>query len=169
MTHSVNNSVKGKVAVVTGAAAGLGREIAASLARDGALVAILGRNADRLRQTAAELGLNVIAVACDIRDPVQVSGAFAKATATFGGVDILVNNAATYTPFLLEDASDGDLRATFDTNVIGPAFCIRAAVPAMRARGGGDIVNISSESVRHPNCAHSDPDSYAPGCASETK
>lgn len=111
MTHSVNNSVKGKVAVVTGAAAGLGREIAASLARDGALVAILGRNADRLRQTAAELGLNVIAVACDIRDSVQVSGAFAKAAATFGGVDILVNNAATYTPFLLEDASDGDLRA----------------------------------------------------------
>jgi meso-butanediol dehydrogenase/(S,S)-butanediol dehydrogenase/diacetyl reductase len=150
METIMTNSLKGKVAVVTGAAAGLGRAIAASLAHEGALVAILGRNADRLQQTAAELGLNVIAVPCDIRNSAQVRRAFSKVTETLGGVDILVNNAAAYTPFLLEDASDEDLRATFDTNVIGPAFCIRAAVPSMRARDGGDIVNISSESVRHP-------------------
>ena len=139
-----------KVAIVTGGGAGLGREIAASLARAGAQVAIFGRNAERLQQTAAALGPDVLGVPCDICDSEQVRRAFATVAEAFGGVDILVNNAATYTPFLLEDASDEALRATFETNVIGPAFCIRAAVPAMRARGSGDIVNISSESVRHP-------------------
>lgn len=146
----MRNTMEGKLAVVTGAAAGLGREIAASLAREGARVAILGRNLGRLQQTAAELGPNLLAVACDICDSTQVNDAFAKVRDAFGGVDILVNNAAAYTPFLLEKASDEALRATFETNVIGPAFCIRAAVPSMRSRGGGDIVNISSESVHHP-------------------
>ncbi len=139
-----------KIAVVTGAGAGLGREIALRLAREGARVALFGRDPERLEQVACAIGPAALAVQCDVRDPQQVRDAFASTSRAFGGVDILVNNAATYTPFLLEEASDEALRDTFDTNVLGPAYCIRAAIPLMRARGGGDIVNLSSESVRHP-------------------
>lgn len=146
----MTNSFSGKAAVVTGAGGGLGCEIAIRLARGGARVALFGRNPSRLEKTAQMLGTGALTITCDVGEPSQVRAAFAEVAEDFGGVDILVNNAATYTPCLLEQASDESLRATFDTNVLGPAYCIRSAIPLMRARGGGDIVNVSSESVRHP-------------------
>ncbi|WP_076590861.1 SDR family oxidoreductase [Herminiimonas arsenitoxidans] len=143
-------TLTGKIAVVTGAATGLGREIALRFAQQGAQVAILGRTLSTLEKTAAEIGKQTLPIVCDISQSDQVRAAFAKVTQVFGGVDILINNAAIYTPFRLEDASDDELQSTFATNVIGAAFCIRSAIPLMRHRGNGDIVNITSESVRNP-------------------
>lgn len=140
----------GKVAIVTGGGTGLGRKLALELAAHGAQIAILGRTMETLAQAASEAGAHVTPFLCNICDPDDVRVTVEAVAHTFGGVDILINNAATYTPFLLEEASDEALRQTFDTNILGAAFLIRQVIPLMRARGGGDIVNVSSESVLHP-------------------
>lgn len=146
----MSRTLEGKVAVVTGGGAGLGREVTAQLLAEGAQVAIVGRGLETLEGTAAALGAGVWPVVADVADPAQVRQAFAAIVNHLGGVDILVNNAATYQAFKLDQASDGELISTFGVNVLGPAWCIREAIPLMRLRGGGDIVNVSSESVRNP-------------------
>jgi NAD(P)-dependent dehydrogenase (short-subunit alcohol dehydrogenase family) len=148
METIMTNSLKGKVAVVTGAAAGLGRAIAASLAHEGALVAILGRNADRLQQTAAELGLNVIAVPCDIRNSAQVRRAFSKVTETLGGVDILVNNAAAYTPFCLKM-----LATKICAQPSTPTSSARRSVSARRCRRCARATAATSLTSHRNRCA----------------
>lgn len=142
--------LEGKVAVVTGGGVGLGREVAAQLLAHGARVAIIGRTRGTLEKAAAELGAALLPVVADVADPNQVRQAFAEIEKACGGVDILVNNAAVYQAFTLDQASDAELQSTFAVNVLGPSYCIRAALPLMRRRGGGDIVNVSSESVHHP-------------------
>lgn len=144
------SSLQGKVAVVTGGALGLGRQVTAQLLEQGARVAILGRTAATLQRAADELGEHLLPVVADVADPQQVRHAFAKIVTAFGGVDILVNNAAVYQAFGLDEASDEELQTTFAVNVLGPAYCIREVIPLMRQRGGGDIVNVSSESARAP-------------------
>ncbi|MCY1258383.1 putative oxidoreductase [compost metagenome] len=144
------SSLQGKVAVVTGGALGLGRQITAQLLEQGARVAILGRTAETLQRAADELGENLLPVVADVADPQQVRQAFSTIVAAFGGVDILVNNAAIYRAFGLDEASDEELQTTFVVNVLGPTYCIREAIPLMRQCGGGDIVNVSSESARAP-------------------
>ncbi|MES2025590.1 MAG: SDR family oxidoreductase [Pseudomonadota bacterium] len=143
-------TLSGKIAVITGAGTGLGREIALRFAQEGAQVAILGRTLSTLEKTAADIGKQALPIVCDISQSDQVRAAFTKVMQVFGGVDILINNAAIYMPFRLEDASDEELQSTFSINIIGAAFCIREAIPLMRHRGNGDIVNITSESVRNP-------------------
>ncbi len=140
----------GKVAVVTGGGVGLGREVATLLIEQGARVAVLGRTRSTLDQVADALGENLLPVVADVSDPQQVRAAFSAIDAAFAGVDILINNAAVYQAYRIEDATDTELASTFAINVLGPAYCIREAIPRMRRRGGGDIVNVSSESVSNP-------------------
>lgn len=144
------SELDGKVVVVTGGAVGLGRELARQLAAAGARVAILGRTAEALRQTADEIGPSVLAVPADIASGDQVRAAFAAIDKQWGDAHILINNAAVYDPYRIDEATDEQLQATFQINVVGAAFCIREALPGMRRRGLGDIVNITSESVRNP-------------------
>ncbi|MCW8158366.1 SDR family oxidoreductase [Stutzerimonas xanthomarina] len=140
----------GKVAVVTGGGVGLGRDVATLLIEQGARVAVLGRTRSTLDQVADALGENLLPVVADVSDPRQVRAAFSAIDAAFAGADILINNAAVYQPYRIEDATDTELASTFAINVLGPAYCIREAIPRMRRRGGGDIVNVSSESVSNP-------------------
>lgn len=140
----------GRVAVITGAGTGLGRALAIALAAAGARVALLGRSAATIGAVAARIGPAALPMVCDITDPDQVRAAYAQLVPALGAPDILINNAAVYAPFKFEHASDAQLCATFATNVTGAAFCIRDALPHMRAAGCGDIVNLSSESVRNP-------------------
>ena len=86
----------------------------------------------------------------DVREPDSVRRAFATVERELGGLDVLVNNAAVAWPRTLERASEAELAAMIGTNLMGPLHCMRAAIPLLRARGGGEIVNVSSESVRHP-------------------
>lgn len=139
-----------RVAVVTGAGQGLGRAIAIELAGAGFAVAALGRTAAKVEETAALIGEGAIAVAVDLTRPADVNAAFAEVEARFGQIDTLVNNAAAYVPFLIEDATDDQIDQVIAGTFTSAVYCIRAAIPRMRAAGGGNIVNISSESVHLP-------------------
>jgi NAD(P)-dependent dehydrogenase (short-subunit alcohol dehydrogenase family) len=142
--------LRDKVALVTGASRGLGRRIGEVLVAEGACVGLLARPSDELQATAAALGAQALALPADLTDPDAVRRAFARLTERFGGVDILVNNAALGHPQKLAEAQDSLLQLEVAANVLGPMYCIREAARSMRQRGGGDIVNISSESVRRP-------------------
>jgi meso-butanediol dehydrogenase / (S,S)-butanediol dehydrogenase / diacetyl reductase len=150
LNDHVHQSFKDKVAVVTGASRGLGKRICEALAREGACVAMLSRNAETLDLAAAGIGPAAAAFPTDIADPAAVTERFTAIVRRFGGVDILVNNAALGHLQSIEESDDGLLQEEVATNLLGPIYCMRAAIPLMRARGGGDIVNITSESIRQP-------------------
>jgi meso-butanediol dehydrogenase/(S,S)-butanediol dehydrogenase/diacetyl reductase len=134
-----------KVIVITGAGAGLGRALARRFAQDGDTVVLLGRGVDKLQKVAAELGERALAVGCDVASPDSVRAAFAKIAEQHPRIDVLINNAAIYQPFLIAEATDDQIVKTISTNVIGPILCARAVLPAMGK--GSHIINVSSESV----------------------
>jgi meso-butanediol dehydrogenase / (S,S)-butanediol dehydrogenase / diacetyl reductase len=142
--------LKGKVAVVTGGSHGLGKRVAEAVAKEGMHVALLSRNAARLQAAAESIGPLASAFPTDIGDPVAVRNTFAAIVSLFGGVDILVNNASLGHLQSIEESEDHLLQEEIATNLLGPIYCIRAAIPLMRGRGGGDIINITSESTRRP-------------------
>src|ERR1700732_1524017 len=150
MTTSNTPSLAGKVAVVTGASRGLGKRICEAFVRRGAQVAMLARNPEALSAAAAGLGPSARAWATDIADPKAILRSFEAIIESFGGVDILINNAAVGHLQPIEEADDALLQEEIATNLLGPIYCIRSVIPHMRNRGGGDIVNITSESVRMP-------------------
>ena len=140
--------LRGRVALVTGGAAGIGHALAAGLARRGAsvVVADLEGAEDAAARLRAE-GLQVQGIAGDVTSEDAVAAMIDAAGTHFGGLDILVNNAgiyATLTPKPFEELGLAEWRRVLDVNVIGTFLCCRAALPAMRERGGGRIVNISS-------------------------
>lgn len=135
----------GKTIVITGAGDGLGRALARRFARDGETVVLLGRTLAKVQAVADELGEPHIAIACDVGDPDSVRAAFVRIAAQHERIDVLINNAAVYEPFSLGDVRDDQVVASLMTNVAGPIFCGRAALPLLR--GGGHIINVSSESV----------------------
>jgi NADP-dependent 3-hydroxy acid dehydrogenase YdfG len=139
-----------KVAVVTGATAGTGLGIAARFAAEGASVCLLARDAERLDRVAGELTGETLAIPTDVGDPASVTAAFDLIAEKFGRVDILINNAAVYRPCRIEQLTDEDIQRPTATNFLGPIYTSRAAIPLLRAAGGGDIINTSSESTLHP-------------------
>jgi 3-oxoacyl-[acyl-carrier protein] reductase len=148
-------SLSGKVAVVTGGSRGIGLAVAAALGGLGASVAITGTRTEALSQATAALsgtaGIGrVHALAADVRDAEQASAAMADVVSVFGGIDILVNNAGVAVFKTVADLSLDEWRLMFDTNVTGIFNCSRAALPHLRARGGGWVINISSLSGTNP-------------------
>jgi NADP-dependent 3-hydroxy acid dehydrogenase YdfG len=150
MNADEDKSFEGKVAVVTGAARGLGKRVAEAFVRAGCGVALVGRNAEALQRVASELGENAVAFPTDISDPDAVRQTFAAISQCFGGVDFLINNAAVGHLQTIEEADDQLLQEEVGANLLGPIYCMRAAIPLMRSRGGGGIVNVTSESVSRP-------------------
>jgi NAD(P)-dependent dehydrogenase (short-subunit alcohol dehydrogenase family) len=135
--------LEGRVAIVTGGGSGIGTVIARTFASAGAKVAIAGRCQERLAQVARETGAE--AIPADVTDEGSVRALFERVDALFGGLDILVNNAGIAGP--VANAADMDIAAWDETmaiNVRGAILCIKYAVPRMKARGGGSIVNMSS-------------------------
>ncbi|WP_269507261.1 SDR family NAD(P)-dependent oxidoreductase [Burkholderia sp. IMCC1007] len=143
MTDSSVN-LAGHVAVVTGAAGGLGREICNALAKAGARIALLDLDGSAATKLAAELGDEHIGVGVNITDTDGVRTVFEQIAETFGRVDILVNNAAVRyeEPFLDHDVAR--LKRTLDVNIVGPFLCAQSAARMMAAQGEGSIVNIAS-------------------------
>ncbi len=134
--------------VITGAGVGLGRRLALRFAADGDTVILLGRTGAKVEAVAAEIGERAMALECDVSSPQSVRSAFAAIAERFDAIDVLINNAALFEPFKLAAASDEQILAGITTNVCGPMFCSRSAIPMM-ARGA-HIINISSESISLP-------------------
>lgn len=143
-------SLAGKVVAVTGASRGLGFRVAEAALAAGARVAMLARNAKAVDAAAKILHGDLMALACDVSDPVDVDTAFKKIEIKFGGIDVLVNNAAIGQLLSMESSPIADIERELRINLLGPILCSRAVIPSMRCRGAGDIVNVSSESVRRP-------------------
>ncbi|EQA98500.1 SDR family oxidoreductase [Sphingobium baderi] len=139
-----------RIAIVTGSGQGLGEEIAIALAERGYKLALFGRTAAKIERVAARIGGGTLPIALDLTDPDAVRAAFNQVEDRLGALDVLVNNAATYVPFLIADATDEQIRTTIDGSLVSALYCIREAIRRMRPHGSGDIVSISSESVRYP-------------------
>lgn len=143
MTNDGFAVLSGRVALVTGGGTGIGAAIARKFAASGARVVIAGRDGARLATFAAQIGAE--AIAADVSEEASVAALFSRIDAGVGGPDILVNNAGVTGP--VARAADMDLAAWDETmaiNVRGTLLCIKYAVPRMRARGGGSIINLSS-------------------------
>ena len=144
------DALSGRVVVVTGASRGIGLATSRVLAAAGAKVALWARGAIEVEAAAAELGERGLAVPVDVADPASVEAGVERVREAFGGIDVLVNNAAVGRLSPIAEVSQVDLRDQIGINLEGPIHCIRAIVPEMRRRGGGDIVNLSSDSVLRP-------------------
>jgi NAD(P)-dependent dehydrogenase (short-subunit alcohol dehydrogenase family) len=135
----------GKVAVVTGAAAGIGEATAELFAEEGARVALLDVDptGEAVAQRIRTHGRSALFARADISAEADVAAAMTLVADTFGRIDILVNNAAV---FVLKglDATPDDWRRSLDVNVVGTALCTRYAAAVMRRGGGGSIVNLAS-------------------------
>ena len=136
-------ALAGKIALVTGGGSGIGEAIAACFVRAGGTVIVTGRTGARLTESAARTGAQPIVA--DVADEVQVRALFGEVGDRFGGLDVLVNNAGVTGPVSRAEALDmAQWDAAMASNVRGTILCIKYAVPLMRARGGGSIVNMSS-------------------------
>lgn len=125
---------------------GLGRAIARKLAAEGETVILLGRTLSKVQAVADELGGEAMAVACDVGNADSVRAAFAEIAAKHPRIDVLINNAAVYEPFTIEEATDQQILTPLLTNFAGPIFTARAAIPMMER--GAQIINVSSESAK---------------------
>jgi len=149
---------EGRVAIITGAAKGMGQATAAEMARDGADVVITDIDAAGLEETAALIRRGtkgggsagaagegkVLQITCDIQDRAQVDALIARAKNELGRLDILVNNAGLLLPGTIEETTDDIIDRTLNINVKGILYAIRAATPIMKEQKYGRIVNVSS-------------------------
>lgn len=142
----------GKTALVTGASSGIGEATALALAAEGAKVAIAARRADRLETLAARIrdgGTGqAFPIEADVSDEDQARNMVVTANEQLGGLDILVNNAGVMLLGLIGGADTEDWRRMMNTNVLGLMYATHAALPIMKARGSGHIVNVSSVAGR---------------------
>ena len=140
--------LKGKVAIVTGASSGIGAATAQALAEAGCDVALAARRKERLNELAAALErqyrVRAFAIPTDMTERTQIERLVENVERELGGVDILINNAGLGLYGSVSEGSEADLRYVFDVNYFAAVAMIQAVTPAMRRRGGGTIVNVSS-------------------------
>jgi 3(or 17)beta-hydroxysteroid dehydrogenase len=136
--------VDGKVALVTGGASGLGKATVKVLAREGARVVIADVNEAGAKQLAGELGGAALALRLDVTSEADWQRAIAETVRAFGGLHVLVNNAGIVVVRSIEDTTVEELRRVLAVNVEGVFLGCKHALPAMRASGGGSIINLSS-------------------------
>ncbi len=141
----MEQTLKGKVAVVTGASSGIGEATARELAARGASVVLASRAVDRLEALRREIsasGTPVLVVETDVSDRDSVGAMVGRAVGEFGSLDVLVNNAGLGLSGRISEVRAEDLRHVFEVNTVGPLNCIQAALPHMGE--GGRVINVSS-------------------------
>ena len=141
-------NLKNKTAIVTGGTKGIGRAIAEALIGEGLTVCISARNQNEIDEAVKQLSKSqtgrAIGFVCDVRVYDQVQALINHVVKELGGLDILVNNAGSGTFETVEETSPEDFRATLETNLFGVFYCCHEAIPQMKKRGRGYIINISS-------------------------
>ncbi len=146
--------LKGNVANVTGGSEGIGRATAQSLGREGARVVVCARRIDVLERAAAEVaeatGAEIVPIPADMRNSTDVERLVNSAVQKFGRLDILVNNAGTSAAGDFEKVTDDAWQADLDLKLFGAIRTVRAAVPHLRAAGGGSIVNLLNLAAKQP-------------------
>lgn len=148
MTDQATGDFAGRVAIVTGAVRGLGRAVAARLHERGASVAVNVRDAKRAEQVARAVGERARAVPGDVAGPDGPESIVKQTLDLFGRIDILINNAALPLTTRFERITADEWRRALETNLTAPFLLMQAVLPAMKARGYGRIVNISSTAGR---------------------
>jgi NADP-dependent 3-hydroxy acid dehydrogenase YdfG len=141
----MSKGMEGQIAVVAGASMGVGRAAAIRFAEDGATVVLLARRKLLLDEVVEIIGPSAIPIVTDVTNSHDVSAAFEEIATQFGRIDALINSAGASRIRLIEEAADEDIAVTVNTNLVAPMYTTRAAIPLLRAAGGGDIMNISSE------------------------
>jgi NAD(P)-dependent dehydrogenase (short-subunit alcohol dehydrogenase family) len=148
----MNSGLKGKVAIVTGGSKGIGKAVTRALAEEGVSVAICARGMEALTNTAKEIasetGIKILPVQADVKNVDEIKRLVSATVKEFGGLDILVNNAASTIRGSILDLPDEAWYNRFDGKVMGYIRCAREAVPHMIQRGGGRIVNMGGTAAR---------------------
>jgi 3-oxoacyl-[acyl-carrier protein] reductase len=149
----MTTSFAGQVAVVTGAASGLGLAIAKKLAAEGARVALLDLNQAALRSVTSEIGDNALGFPIDLTNETQVANVIAQVGERFGRIDVLVNSAGVTgkTNIKSQDVETNDLRFVFDVNFMASFFTARAVLPWMLKQNYGRILHIASVAGKEGN------------------
>ncbi len=144
MLHDAN------VALVSGGSRGVGFVVARRLVADGWQVGVVGRDADAITRAVTDLGHGAWGHPADVGDPDTVRALFEEVTRRHDHVDLLVNNAAVAWPATLDDATEAEIAGQVATNLLGPIWMTRAALPLLRRSTRAQVVNVSSESVADP-------------------
>ena len=139
-----------KVALVTGGSRGIGLGIATALAATNVSVSITGRDTRALDSAQQKIGKGALAVRADVQNEIEAVRAVEETVSRFGGLDILVNNAGVGVFASVADLAPAQWRQVMQTNVDGMFYCCHAAIPHLRRRGGGWIINISSLASKNP-------------------
>jgi 3-oxoacyl-[acyl-carrier protein] reductase len=140
-----------KVALVTGAASGFGAETARVFAAEGALVALVDMNEEGAQKISAEIGKNSIAIRCDVSSAADVRNAVEKTRTQFGRLEIVVNNAGmSHKNKPMLEVTEQEFDRVFAVNVKSLFHMAHAAVPIMRAQGGGSMLNVGSTAGLRP-------------------
>jgi NAD(P)-dependent dehydrogenase (short-subunit alcohol dehydrogenase family) len=143
--------MQGKIVAITGASRGIGAASARVFADAGARVVLLARSGDEIAALANEIGRRALAIACDVGDADSVKAAMAQIVAECGGLDVLIGNAGVIDPIArISDARVEDWGRAIDINLKGVFYGMQAAIPVMRARGGGTIITVSSGAAHNP-------------------
>ncbi|WP_299859791.1 SDR family oxidoreductase [uncultured Roseobacter sp.] len=152
----------GKTVLITGASRGIGAETARVFAKAGANVALVARGQGQIADLAGEIGQQAIAIPCNVANAREVAAAVDTTVDAFGSLDVLINNAGVIEP--ISHLSDADVEAwgdVIDINLKGVFYGMRAAVPVMKASGGGSVLTISS------GAAHGPVEAWSHYCASK--
>jgi NAD(P)-dependent dehydrogenase (short-subunit alcohol dehydrogenase family) len=141
-----------RIVAITGASRGIGAAAARAFAAAGAKVALLARSEAEITALADEIGRDrAMALPCDVADARQVTTALGRVATEFGGLDVLINNAGVIDPIArITDAAPEDWGRAIDINLKGVFHGMHAAIPLMRARGGGTIITVSSGAAHRP-------------------
>ena len=147
--------LRGKVVVLTGGSAGIGQAAARLFGEEGAKIVIASRTQESLDGVARDVrqatGAEIEPMACDIRDPAAIDRLLAAAVQCFGGIDIVVNNAGAALPKAYEEATDKDWHDALGYKLLGYVHTAVKALPYLRKRGGGHIVNVTGTAGKEPN------------------